>query len=174
MLGATTDNRLSVFCNQAIVKSCSVPIIVQSITTAVFNKNTIALLQSIDSCTYGNYSRVVTWLFGNFTHKGHQLLILFMSNSVEHGFMLTDFECCYLLQNFTDSCADETSENADQEDTSCPTRLIQVLEALQNRLVTAKVQLVDKMMLFATRNVFCKGPQCNSPDSPLIVEMSRH
>ena len=49
MLVATADNRLSLFCKQAIVGSCSVPIIVQSITTAVVNKITIALLQSIDS-----------------------------------------------------------------------------------------------------------------------------
>ena len=49
MLVATADNRSSLFCKQAIVWSCSVPIIVQSITTAVVKKITIALLQSIDS-----------------------------------------------------------------------------------------------------------------------------
>ena len=173
MLVATADNRLSLFCKQAIVGSCSIPIIVQSITTAVVNKNTIALLQSIDSSVcivnchqfevVGNYSRVVKWLVGDFTRKGHQLLILFMSNSVEHGFVLTDFECSYSTSSFTDSCADETSENADQEDTSCPNGLIQALEALQNRLVTAKVQLVDKKMLLCNKKRLLQGAAMQLP-----------
>ena len=173
MLGATTDNRLSLFCKQAIVGSCSVPIIVQSITTAVVNKNTIALLQSIDSSVcivnchqfevVGNYSRVVKWLAVDFTRKGHQPLILFMSNSVEHGLVLTDFECCYSTSSFTDSCADETSENANQEDTSCPNGLIQALKALQNGLVTAKVQLVDKKILLCNKKRLLQGAAMRLP-----------
>ena len=169
---ATVDQKLLLCGNQAVYKTCHIPIQVQSIDTAIVNKSMIAILQSHDGSVVivnchnfeviGNYSNISKWLVGDFTHCGHQQLILFTSDSVEGGFVLTDFESCHmtLSSNMT-----KAVENID-DDPDCPDGLIQALDALHNRLATAKVHMVDKKLLLSNKRRLLQGAATQLPKLP--------
>jgi hypothetical protein len=163
---ATVDQKLLLCGNQTVYKTCYIPIEVESIDTATVNKNVIAILQSQDGSVtavnchqfevIGNYKNISKWLVGDFTHYGHQQLILFTSDSVEGGFILTDFDSCHM--NLSPNTTNDVENDPD-----CPDGLIQALGALQNSLSRAKVQMVDKKQLLSNKRQLIQGAAMQLP-----------